>query len=61
MASKRRVLASCSEGTGAPDTIMLSAASTPTTRGSRCVPPAPGMRPSFTSGSAICAPATATR
>ena len=39
----------------APDTIMLSAVSTPTTRGRRCVPPAPGSRPSFTSGSAICA------
>ena len=29
-------------GTGSPETIMLSAVSTPSTRGSRCVPPAPG-------------------
>ena len=36
----------------APDTIMLSAVSTPTARGRRCVPPAPGSRPSLTSGSA---------
>jgi hypothetical protein len=35
---------------------MFSAVSTPTTRGSRCVPPAPGSRPSFTSGSAMLAP-----
>ena len=31
---------------------MLSAASTPMRRGRRCVPPAPGSSPSFTSGSA---------
>ena len=54
-------LASISRGTGSPLTIMLSAVSTPTTRGRRCVPPAPGSRPSFTSGSAICAPGAATR
>ena len=35
---------------------MLSATSRPTARGRRCVPPAPGRRPSFTSGSATCAP-----
>ena len=36
---------------GSPLTIISSAFSTPTTRGSRWVPPAPGRRPSFTSGS----------
>jgi hypothetical protein len=35
---------------GVPDTIMFKAASTPTARGRRCVPPAPGSRPNFTSG-----------
>ena len=34
----------------APDTIMLSAVSTPTTRGRRCVPPAPGSKPIMTPG-----------
>mmetsp|Transcript_4145 Transcript_4145/g.13483 ORF Transcript_4145/g.13483 Transcript_4145/m.13483 type:complete len:242 (+) Transcript_4145:818-1543(+) len=33
-----------------PLTIMARARLAPTRRGSRCVPPAPGMRPSFTSG-----------
>ena len=47
--------------TGSPDTIMLSAASTPITRGKRCVPPAPGIKPSLTSGSAMLAPAEVTR
>ena len=47
--------------TGSPLTIMLSAASTPTTRGRRCVPPAPGSRPSFTSGSATLQPGAAIR
>src|SRR2546427_363516 len=40
---------------------MLSAASTPIARGRRCVPPAPGSSPSFTSGSATEAVADATR
>ncbi len=48
-------------GTGLPPVIISSAASTPTSRGSRCVPPAPGMRPSVTSGSPTFASATATR
>ena len=48
--------ASSSLFTGSPLTIMFSAVSTPSTRGRRCVPPAPGIRPSFTSGSAICVP-----
>ena len=51
----------CSDDTGAPETIMFSAASTPIARGRRCVPPAPGRSPSFTSGSAILAPGDATR
>ena len=33
-----------------PEVIISSACSTPTRRGSRCVPPAPGNRPRFTSG-----------
>ncbi len=61
ISSKSAVPRNCSEGTDAPETIRLSAVSTPTSRGSRCVPPAPGKRPSFTSGSAICAPGEATR
>ncbi len=52
---------SLAAGTVAPETIMLSAASRPITRGSRWVPPAPGNSPSFTSGSAICASDLATR
>ena len=54
-------LASTSLFTGSPLTIMLSAVSRPSTRGSRCVPPAPGMRPIFTSGSAMLAPDAAMR
>ena len=53
--------ASISLFTGSPLTIMLSAVSTPRTRGRRCVPPAPGMRPIFTSGSATWVPDRATR
>ena len=40
---------------------MFSAVSTPSARGSRCVPPAPGTRPILTSGSAMLAPGAATR
>ncbi|MNT50262.1 hypothetical protein D3C72_1871760 [compost metagenome] len=47
--------------TGSPLTMRLSAASTPITRGRRCVPPAPGIRPSLTSGSAIEQPGAAMR
>ena len=46
---------------GSPLTIMLVAASTPITRGRRWVPPAPGIRPSLTSGSAMLAPGAAMR
>ncbi len=52
---------SLAAGTVAPDVIMFKAVSRPTARGSRCVPPAPGSRPSLTSGSAIWASARATR
>ena len=59
--SKTPVLESIAAGTEAPETIRLSAVSRPTARGSSCVPPAPGRRPSFTSGSAICVEGVATR
>ncbi len=38
---------------GSPEIIMSSASGTPTTRGRRCVPPAPGSRPSLISGKPI--------
>ena len=53
--------ASTSLFTGSPLTIMFSAVSAPSTRGRRTVPPAPGIRPSLTSGSAILAPGAAMR
>ena len=43
-----------------PVVAISSAFSTPATRGSRCVPPAPGSRPSFTSGTPNFADGTAT-
>ena len=46
---------------GLPDTHISIAFSRPTSRGSRCVPSAPGMMPRFTSGCPICASGTATR
>ena len=46
---------------GSPLTIILTASSGPTARGSRCVPPAPGSRPSFTSGRPSLASLVATR
>jgi hypothetical protein len=42
--------ASSFAGTGSPFAIMSIALRAPTSRGSRCVPPAPGSNPSFTSG-----------
>jgi hypothetical protein len=48
-------------GTGLPSVHMSSASGTPASRGSRCVPPAPGMMPSSTSGWPTLALATATR
>ena len=59
--SKTPVLASTVAGTVAPETIKLSAVSRPTARGNRCVPPAPGMSPIFTSGMEICVDGAATR
>ena len=61
MASKSCVSASCSDSTGVPVTIICSARSSPTARGRRWVPPAPGSKPSLTSGRAIWAPGSATR
>src|SRR5258708_3975775 len=46
---------------GSPPTIILTASSGPTARGRRCVPPAPGNRPSFTSGRPSLASLVATR
>ena len=46
---------------GSPEVIISSAGRTPIRRGSRWVPPAPGSRPSFTSGSPHWAEGTATR
>jgi hypothetical protein len=46
---------------GSPLTIIWRAFCGPTTLGSRCVPPAPGRRPSFTSGRPKRAPFTPTR
>ena len=54
-------IASISLLTGSPLTIMLSATSTPSTRGRRCVPPAPGISPSLTSGKATLQPGAAMR
>ena len=48
--------ASFSDMTEAPVVIICRAVSTPSTRGRRCVPPAPGTMPMLTSGSAICVP-----
>ena len=44
-----------------PEPMRSSAAGTPTSRGRRCVPPAPGTTPSLTSGNPSCAPATTRR
>ena len=44
-----------------PAPMSAMARATPTSRGSRCVPPAPGRMPSFTSGSPTVAPAVASR
>ena len=47
--------------TGSPVTIICNAFSGPIRRGRRCVPPAPGSRPSFTSGRPTRAVAAAIR
>ena len=54
-------MASISLLMGSPLTIMFNAGSTPNTRGKRWVPPAPGMRPSLTSGNATSVPGAAMR
>ena len=46
---------------GLPLTIIASAASTPASRGRRWVPPAPGGKPSATSGWPTCVLRLATR
>ena len=46
---------------GLPSSINVSAASNPTSRGMRCVPPAPGSSPRLTSGRPILVPGDATR
>ena len=46
---------------GSPFAVISSASGTPATRGRRWVPPAPGSRPSFTSGVPIFADGTAMR
>src|SRR5439155_18960530 len=61
IASIRPWLRAASAPIGSPLTIIWSAFSTPTTRGSRCVPPAPGRRPSLTSGRPKRAVLTPTR
>ena len=62
MISSTRPAASASlAGIGSPDRIIGSAFSMPTRRGSRCVPPAPGMIPSLISGRPSRVPAAATR
>ena len=48
-------------GNGTPLVMICSAASGPTSRGSRCVPPPPGSKPNATSGSPTRADGTATR
>mmetsp|Transcript_17468 Transcript_17468/g.52055 ORF Transcript_17468/g.52055 Transcript_17468/m.52055 type:complete len:203 (-) Transcript_17468:174-782(-) len=59
--SKAPSARACLAATGRPDTMSSRAASGPTRRGSRCVPPAPGNKPRCTSGSPTRAQALATR
>ncbi len=61
ISSIRPALSASSARIGSPLTIIDRPFSTPTTRGSRCVPPAPGRRPSFTSGRPKRASFTPTR
>ena len=61
ISSMRPTFSASSAPIGSPLTIIWSAFCAPTTRGSRCVPPAPGRRPSFTSGRPKRAPFTPTR
>jgi hypothetical protein len=59
--SNKSVFDSSRAASGLPLTIMFKARSAPTKRGKRCVPPAPGKIPSFTSGNPSCAVAVARR
>ena len=61
MSSTSPALSASFAGIGSPDRIIGSAFSMPTRRGSRCVPPAPGMSPSLISGRPSRVPAAATR
>jgi hypothetical protein len=61
MASMKPSFTASAAETGSPVTMILSAASPPIRRGRRCVPPAPGTKPRFTSGRPTCAEASATR
>ena len=61
MASRMPISFARAAFTGTPEVIISSAACTPARRGSRCVPPAPGRSPSFTSGSPNFAAAVAIR
>ena len=54
-------LCASSAGTWRPEMIRSSAAFGPISRGSRCVPPAPGRMPICTSGRPTLALGTATR
>lgn len=53
--------ANIATGSGSPESITFNAPSTPMMRGRRCVPPAPGRMPSFTSGRPTLALESATR
>ncbi len=61
IASRTPSASASAAGIGSPVTIILSAFSGPTSRGRRCVPPAPGRRPSLTSGRPTRAVGAATR
>ena len=59
--SIRPSASACALGTRAPLQASSMALGTPTRRGRRCVPPAPGMMPSVTSGGPPTVPAAAPR
>ena len=61
MRSMRPRDSACGAATGLPEVTRSIAAGTPASRGTRCVPPAPGMMPSVTSGRPTRASAVAIR
>ena len=63
LATKRQFvqLSALDSGVKEVRAVISSAIATPAMRGRRCVPPAPGSRPSFTSGVPSFAEGTATR